>query len=160
MDADSTREDFDHVACPDVHIDDVNQRIIMYYHGRNQQSTQTPDNTNVPQKHSNFVATSQYGLNFNDPDYAGGEAGYGSVTVTYDTVTRDVTLGEDYQRVFEHNGQIYSVSKRAILNRAPDPLDPWTPPSNDPFSECWIWEDTPSDLWWNDNGGKHEYHLY
>lgn len=149
-DADPTRESYDHVAGPDVHVDDENQRIILYYHGENQPGTTTPMGTSVPRKHSNFVATSRYGLNFNDPLHAGGEAGHGPVTVTHESVTRDVALGDDYQRIFEHNSNYYSISKRAIINKAPDYNDPWTPPANNPFNEVWLPENTPSALWTND----------
>lgn len=160
VEADVTRANYDHVAGPDVHVDDANQRIILYYHGENQPSTTTPDGTSVPQKHSNFVATSRYGLNFNDPVHAGGEVGHGPVTVTHDTVTRDVALGEDYQKVFEYKSNYYSVSKRAILNKAPNYNDPWTPPSDNPFNEVWVAEDTPTDLWTfdaNPNGQADYY---
>ena len=160
VEADSTRESYDHIAGPDVHVDDANQRIILYYHGENQPSTRTPSGTSVPKKHSNFVATSHYGLNFNDPLHAGGESGHGPVTVTHDTVTRDVALGEDYQKVFEYKSNYYSVSKRAILNKAPDFNDPWTPPAENPFNEVWIEEDTPTDLWTfdaNPNGQEQYY---
>ncbi len=159
-DADPTREDYDHVAGPDAHVDDVNQRIIMYYHGQNQPSTTTPDGTSVPRKHSNFVATSHYGLNFNDPVHAGGETGHGPVSVTYDTVTREVALGQDYQRIFEYKGDYYSVAKRAVMDKAPDPADPWAPKPGDPFDEAWIRENTPTDLWYNDANpnGQSSYH--
>ncbi|MEP4076782.1 hypothetical protein [Haloferula sp.] len=160
MEADSTRDDYDHLAGPDAHADDANQRIILYYHGKNQPSTTTPGGTNVPSKHSNFVATSPYGLNFNDPLHAGGESGHGPVTVTHDTVTRDVALGEDYQRIFEYKSNYYSVSKRAILNMAADYNDPWTPPASNPFNEVWIEEDTPTNLWTfdaNPNGQDNYY---
>ncbi len=165
--SDSTRASYTHVFAPDVHVDDVNERIIMYYHGENQAATTTPGGTPVPRNHSNFVATSQYGLNFNDPATAGGEAGHGPVSVTYDTVTRDVLLGEDYQHVFEYKGDFYSVAKRGILDKAPDPNNPWAPPPDNPGTseyepfedEAWIRENTPSALWTNDAnpGGQTKY---
>ncbi len=167
MDADAAREDYDHVFSPDVHVDDVNQQIIMYYHGKNQPSTTTlTTGQYVPQQHANFAATSHWGLNFNDPDGAGGETGHGPVTVTYDGITRDVYLADDYHHVFEYNGGYYGLSKRAIMSMAPDPSDPWAPPADDPdtdtaepFQMAWTLETTPGALWTDDAnpGGQDAY---
>ena len=166
-DADATREDYDHVFSPDVHVDGVNQQIVMYYHGQNQPSTTTlTTGQKVPRLHANFVATSHYGLNFNDPAEAGGDPGHGPVEVTFDGITRDVVLGDVYQHVFEYKGNYYSLSKRAIMAMAPDPSDPWAPPADDPgtstaepFYQAWTEDDTPSDLWYNDAnpGGQASY---
>ncbi len=134
--ADSTRASFTHIAAPDVHVDDVNQRIIMYYHGRNQPPYS---------EHTNFVATSSVGLNFNDPTHAGGEAGFGPVTHTFDgSTTRDVLLGEDYQRIFEYKNKLYSAAKRAILQTPVDSNDPWAPHPTDPYTkDAWLTDDNP-----------------
>lgn len=158
--ADPTREDYDHIAAPDVHIDDANQRIVMYFHGQNQPSTTTSGGTRVPRKHESFVTTSATGLNFNDPLHAGGQSGHGPITVTVDDITRDVWIGEDYQRAFQKGGQWYSVGKRGIINASTDTIDPWAPPVSDPFGETWAREDTPNDLWINDAdpGGQDDYH--
>ncbi|MDF7822656.1 hypothetical protein P4B35_01420 [Pontiellaceae bacterium B12227] len=166
-DADATREDYDHVFSPDVHADDVSQQIVMYYHGENQPSTTTlTTDQYVPQQHKNFVATSAWGLNFNDPDEAGGDPGHGPVEVTFDGITREVCLGDVYQRVFQYNGNYYSLSKRAIMGMASNPADPWAPPADDletstaePFQMAWTQESTPSDLWINDAnpGGQSSY---
>ncbi len=78
----------------------------MYYHGQNQPTVQTPTTgQDVPQQHANFVATSHWGLNFNDPVEAGGESGHGPVSVTFDGITREVFLGDVYQHVFEYKGK-------------------------------------------------------
>lgn len=148
--ADATRESFDHAAAPDVHVDDANQRIIMYYHGQNQPSVTTSGGTRASRRHESFVTMSSSGLNFNDPVHAGGEVGQGPVTVTLDDVTRDIWIGEDYQQAFQKNGNWYSVAKRAIINASADPSDPWAPPTGNPFGEAWEREDTPTDLWTND----------
>ncbi len=74
-----------HIASPDIHIDHINRRIIMFFHARNFRSDFS-QNT--------FVATSRSGLNFNMPKY-GGESGHGVV---------DQELGEFYFRVFQING--------------------------------------------------------
>ncbi|QDU91437.1 hypothetical protein Pla175_48650 [Pirellulimonas nuda] len=150
VEADPTRDTYDHAAAPDVHIDDANQRIILYFHGQNQPSETSSGGTRATRRHESFVTTSSTGLNFNDPLTAGGESGRGPVTVTVDNLTRDVWIGEDYQRAFQKNGEWYSVAKRAIINASPDPLDPWAPSAAAPFGEAWTRENTPGDLWTND----------
>jgi hypothetical protein len=160
-DSDPTRDNYDHVFAPDVHVDNVNQRIIMYYHGKNQgPSYDLPSGTRIWRRHDNFVATSQYGLNFNDPVEAGGETGHGPVSHTTEGVTREVIIGPDYQHVFEYKGGFYSVSKRGTLQKAPNPADPWAPHPTLPYKEAaWIEEDTPSALWTNDANpnGQEDY---
>ena len=66
-----------HVASPDVHIDAVQQRIVMYFHGR----VLFRGATKKEQK--SFVATSSWGLNFS-----------GDI--------KPVLLGPSYFRVFQH----------------------------------------------------------
>lgn len=159
-DADPTREDYDHVSAPDVHVDDTNQQIILYFHGRNQPSTTTSGGTSVPRKHESFVTTSASGLNFNDAVHAGGEPGHGPRSVTVDNITRDIWIGEDYQRAFQKGNNWYSIGKRAIINASPNPLDPWAPLAGDPFGEAWTRESSPSALWTNDANprGQEDYH--
>ncbi|CAN0341416.1 unnamed protein product, partial [Ectocarpus sp. 4 AP-2014] len=160
VNADSSRDTYDHASAPDVHVDDVNQQIIMYFHGENQPSTTTSGGTPVPKRHESFVATSAAGLNFNDPLLAGGEPGHGPKSVTVDNVTRDIWIGEDYQRAFQKDGKWFSIGKRAIMNESPDPLDPWAPLDGNEFGEAWTRERTPNDLWTNDAnpGGQANYY--
>ena len=113
---------YKHIASPDVFADDDNERIIMYFHG----PTMYNDG-GVGQK--SFVATSNYGLDFN-----------GNI--------EPVILGGSYFRVFEHGGNMYALDNGADLYRAQDANDPWTPPEgwdlgdvlwaksdNDPFAD-------------------------
>jgi len=103
-----------HVASPDVHVDDDNQRIIMYFHG--------PTYVNNTYKdQESFVATSDFGLDFN-----GG--------------IEPVILGYFYFRVFKYNRQLYVVGKRGYLYKAPDPNDPWTPPPGFDFND-YLWSE-------------------
>jgi len=111
-----------HIASPDVFADDDNERIIMYFH-----SPTRLDGTNVGQ--NSFVATSDYGLDFN-----------GNI--------EPVILGGSYFRVFDYNDNLYALDNGADLYKAPDANEPWTPPpgfdfgddlwtksSNDPFAD-------------------------
>ncbi|MCP4746263.1 MAG: hypothetical protein GY874_09000 [Desulfobacteraceae bacterium] len=58
-----------HIASPNVYVDDVNQRIVMYFHGTHKEEIGVPGA-------GAYVATSKYGLNFNMPN-DGGEPGHG-----------------------------------------------------------------------------------
>ena len=147
--SDATRDNYAHVAHPDVYVDDVNQRFILFFHGKAQPDATSSGGTFVPQKHGQFVSTSAYGLNFNDPVYAGGEAGHGPRTVQIDNITREMIIAGNYMRVFRYRGDWYSVSRRALLDKAPNPTDPLQP-DPDPFANAWLRENTPTDLFTND----------
>ncbi|WP_411847173.1 hypothetical protein AAFN60_07010 [Roseibacillus persicicus] len=115
-----------HIASPQVLVDDVNQRFIMYYHGYT-------DHDGVDKGQSTIVATSPDGLNFNLPAN-GGHAGHG---------TRPVILGESYFRVFEQAGNLYALSNTGDIWESPDPLNPWTPPSGYDYSRDY-WDRGPN----------------
>ena len=114
---------YGHIASPDVHADDKNQRIVMYFHGPT-----TYDGRNIGQR--SFVATSPYGL-----DFSGG--------------IEPVILGGNYFRVFEYGGTMYALDNRADVYIAPDQNDPWTPPEGFDFSST-LWTRSPNDPFEND----------
>ncbi len=92
----------DHVASPDVHVDEENQRIIMYYH--------SPNPSDGPRGQGSYVALSPDGLEFEAlPQY----------------------LGLFYFRVFEHDGWHYALAKYhndgGILYRSRDGLTDFEP---------------------------------
>ena len=95
-----------HIASPDVHVDNVNQRILMYYHAPyteiNGQNT--------------FVATSKYGLNFN-ATHQGGESGVDLGGNPFGV--RSVVPGGGYVRTFIISGQTFAFSNINELWRAP-----------------------------------------
>jgi hypothetical protein len=104
---------YDHIASPEVVVDDQHRRFILYFHGR-----ASHDGRAMGQK--TFVATSADGLAFK-----------GSV--------QPVALGNSYFRVFRHHGQLYAISNSGLLYRAPDAESPWTPPEGFDFGgELWI----------------------
>ena len=148
--ADPTRESYGHITSPDVHVDHANRRLVMFFHGKNQPATVTRDGTKVPQVHHSFVSTSSNGLNFHDPLTAGGQEGHGPRTVTVEDITRDVWIGPAYQRAFQHRGNWYSLSKRAVLAKAPDPQHPFRHNHKDPFGQAWTVESSPNRLWHDD----------
>ena len=145
---DPSRDDYDHISAPDVIIDNVNQRFVMYFHG------ERPSSTPAPRVHERFVTTSGTGLNFNDAVSGNGETGHGPIEVdvlTNSGQSRDVWIGDDYMRVFEKNGRFYGVGKRGLINAAPATGDIWAQPtgnsSSAPFGESWEREDTPEANW-------------
>lgn len=97
-----------HIASPDVIVDDVNERIIMYFHG--------PSFATVFGQQT-FVATSKFGLNFNMLT-DGGEIGQG---------VRPVIPDSFYFRTFmiegRHNGQVvqqtFAYANKGLFYKAP-----------------------------------------
>ncbi len=112
-----------HVASPDVHIDEDNAQIIMYFHAP---SAHRGDGTGQ----ATFVATSRDGLNFNMEEH-GGQEGHG---------VRPVILGRFYFRVFEYNEELYAIGNFGRLYKALDPQNPWTPPEDHDFG-AYLWEE-------------------
>ena len=112
----------DHLASPDVHIDNENQRITLYFHSG------TP--TNVDGKRIGgqltYVSFSYYGLDF------------------YDNI-QPVILGEFYFRVFKYQDDLYAFSNSGNIYRALDSTDPWTPPAGFDFTKE-LWEKLPVNI--------------
>ena len=104
---------YDHIASPDVFVDDNNRRIVMYFHG--------PTKVNGgSSSQKSLVATSSYGL-----DFTGG--------------IEPVRLGRFYFRVFEYKSILYATSNSGYLFKALDPNDPWTPPPGfDLRNDLWV----------------------
>ena len=96
-----------HLASPDVHVDDENQRIIMYFHS----GSSTTFNGRDSLGQVTWVSTSSDGLEFRDN-------------------IEPVALGSSYFRVFETGGEIYAFDNSGIPRRALDPDNPWEPTSN------------------------------
>ena len=107
-----------HLASPDVLIDDENQQIIMYFHS----GSSTFFNGNEINSQNTWVSTSDNGLEFLDN-------------------IRPVRLGPSYFRVFSHGGELYAVDNSGTPRRALDPANPWEPPadyySGDTISRLW-----------------------
>ena len=96
-----------HLASPDVHVDNENQRIIMYFHS----GSSTFFNGNEMNGQFTWVSTSPYGLDFN-----------GNI--------EPVRLAASYVRTFEHGNELYAFDNSADPKRALDVNNPWEPPSN------------------------------
>ena len=115
-----------HIASPQVLIDDVNQQFVMYYHA-------PAEHNGTDKGQSTVVATSADGLNYNLPS-EGGQVGHG---------TRPVILGESYFRVFEQDGDLYAFSNTGDIWKAPDPLNPYTPPGGHDYAKDY-WKRGPN----------------
>lgn len=83
-----------HIASPDVHVDDEQRRIRMYFHGCDVSTFEDgPQYTRV--------ATSNDGLEFD---------------------ARSENLGLSYFRVFEYNNMHYALQMPGVMLRSEDPL--------------------------------------
>ena len=96
-----------HLASPDVHVDHVNERIIMYFHA----GSSTFFNGNEMNGQFTWVSTSPYGLEFIDN-------------------IEPVRMSTSYFRQFAHGGELYAFNNSAYPRRALDPLNPWQPTPN------------------------------
>jgi len=88
----------DHIASPDVHIDNENKRIVMYYHGL------TKDK-NAPHYQSSFVAFSKDGLNFK---------------------SNNGVLGLFYFRTFQYKDKFYALAKNKNIDGILYQADDWS----------------------------------
>jgi hypothetical protein len=103
-----------HIASPDVHVDDDNKRIVLYFHGG------TTRNGPRLRKQRTYVATSPWGLGFSA----------GIVPVP---------LSESYLRVFEYNGKLqglYASYHASPRNNAA----PWAVPADAALVGDNLWE--------------------
>ena len=93
----------DHIASPDVHIDNKNKRIIMYYHGKVKVDE-------APHNQCSFVSFSKNGLDFS---------------------SNSGILGMFYFRVFQHNNKFYALAKNkntdGILYESEDGISDFKP---------------------------------
>jgi len=94
-----------HIASPDVIVDDEKRLIVMYFHAPTHVSGR------VKNEQKTLVAVSKDGLDFNQVSSSRQTFG-----------VRPVTLGTAYFRVFEWHGNTYAIGNRGMLYRAPDQL--------------------------------------
>jgi hypothetical protein len=89
-----------HVASPDVHVDDAEERIRMYFHG----CCGPFDHESGPFEQVTDVAASADGVDFE---------------------VRGRSLGNSYFRVWAHDGTHYAIANDGHLYRGGDPLRPF-----------------------------------
>ena len=94
-----------HIASPDVHVDEANRQIIMYFHSGSPYRFNGRDTS----EQVTWVNTSSDGLNFRRRD------------------TRPVQLGPSYFRVFEDNRTLYAFHNNGGPVRARSFNNPWEP---------------------------------
>ena len=112
-------EIFDHIASPDVHVDEEGKRIVMYFHG----PTKYKGKGGGGLQQKTFVAVSGDGLDFN-----------GKIV--------PVKLGLAYMRVFTRGDHTFGIASRGAIYTAPE--NPLTPPEDFDFSKDY-WELQGSD---------------
>ncbi|MDF7798619.1 hypothetical protein P4C99_04045 [Pontiellaceae bacterium B1224] len=106
-----------HLASPNAHVDDENQRIILYFHNG---PGLTVDGVDQGSAQKTFVATSDDGLEF-----------AGKV--------EPVLFGDSYFAVFNYQGNIYALDNGATIYKARDASNPWNPPSGWDYSDdLWL----------------------
>jgi len=108
-----------HLASPDVHIDEQNKRIILYFHSG---STSQVDGKDIGGQHT-LVSFSPYGLDFH-------------------AHVQPVFLGKSYFRVFNYNDQWYALTNDGVIFRPLDDDNPWTPPRGFDFTQR-LWKHLP-----------------
>lgn len=94
----------DHIASPDVHVDGVNRRLIMYYHGpalSRDVAAADPITQRFPTLggQRSFVATSPDGLHF---------------------TSATTVLGPSYLRIFAWQGMSYALGMPGLFYRSAD----------------------------------------
>ena len=109
-----------HLASPDVIVDNENQRIILYFHSGSSFFVDGQEQRNQV----SWVSTSQYGLDFN-----------GNI--------EPVHLGSSYFRVFPYDGDLYALDNGGRLNRALNGNNPWAIPSNHDLTDP-LWDRSPN----------------
>lgn len=91
---------YHHIASPDVQIDEVNQRIIMFYHA--------PKGGAGTGGQQTFVAVSKYGLNFNAPQ--------NQQEIAWGQGTRAVMPGHFYFKTFAVKGKAVSPVDNSLID--------------------------------------------
>ena len=86
----------DHIASPDVHVDEQRRKIVMYYHGRKKNRPANCQTTRA--------AFSDDGVHFQD---------------------NRVDLGESYFRVFQWRDDYYAIAWAGEFYKAKDQDNPW-----------------------------------
>ena len=95
---------FGHIASPDVHVDEANRRLVMYYHGpflRKEQLAADPLHRRYPAVNNqrSFVAFSDDGIHF---------------------TSNDEMLGPSYLRLFRYGEWTYALGMPGIFFRSRD----------------------------------------
>lgn len=149
---------YNHIASPDIIVDNENKKFILYFHGPTKSTTEGNKHFDTWYQMS-FVATSKSGLNFNCPDSAnvsggvgGGEEGYG---------VKNSTLGNAYFRTFQYKNELFAFSNYGPIWKSPSVSEPWL--TSSPKATSWTegpLEGNPifADLaqMYNKNGARHE----
>lgn len=121
-----------HIASPDVHVDAVHRRIVMYFHGRTRRAE-----AGAPSEQQTYVATSPWGLAFADG-------------------IEPVPLAPNYLRVFDYRGALLGLTPDELCQpRATDA--PWSVPQGRAVGSAGLWRCRPVSLLggaWQGEGGK------
>lgn len=104
---------WNHIASPDVHVDDENKQIRMYFHGP------VPDEERLDMTHGHAIHS----------DYPWPQGGQMTrVAVSHDGINFDVqpqVIATFYFRVFQHDGWHYGIAMPFICYRSRNGLTDW-----------------------------------
>lgn len=169
-----------HVASPDVHVDDVARRFVMYFHSTAQIRRKVWDASRPGQtqaqltgRQATFVATSADGLNFNEAGVnADGRPTGGQVSDVTGRQARygieRVVLGPSYMRVFSLDSGLCAIARNGVVLAAPvddgqqaNGFEPWLPPEGAAALTSWVAASdkgaSPLDVWMRSRfGGQLE----
>jgi hypothetical protein len=98
-----------HIASPDVHVDEKNKRLVMYYHGPpviqdKGRAAEICAGTGLPNIQITRVALSKDGVNFQ---------------------VNSEMIAPSYFRMFEHDGWFYGVAMPMVFFRSRDGISGW-----------------------------------
>lgn len=119
-----------HIASPDVIVDEQNRQIVLYFHSG---SKITVNGTRVDGQKS-FVSTSANGLAFRDH-------------------IQPVILGESYMRVFNYSGRAWAMGGEGRILGGVDAKSPWSTPKDWVYSHD-LWPVRNNDMQQDIENGK------
>lgn len=104
-----------HIASPDVHVDNLKKRIILYFHG-----PASHNGVRLSPHQRSFVATAPWGLDFSSG-------------------IEPVTLSGSYLRAFEYDGVLQALVRDKYYTPL-DSDDPWSAPADFHYDKHNLWQ--------------------
>ncbi len=100
---------YTHVASPEIHVDDANRRLVMWFHGWWTDGTMWPVGEPAARAWTRQHGYAQFSQSADSRD--------GVHFTMHPAITKS-----SYLRVFQHDGYFYSLSRLGLLARSRDPF--------------------------------------